>query len=1036
MPAPEIIERNVELFASNKHFYTSKAFNETQVRSIFIDDFFGALGWPMKDAQQVVREISVDVEEADRTVRKHPDYGFIVNRNLRFYVEAKAPHVDLNQKNYPAFQVRRYGWSAKLPASILTDFQEFGIYDCRVKPDAGDKPKEGRLRYYTFDQYIEKWDEISSLLSYEAVRYNALDNWVRETKTRGIEPVDQAFLSQLESWRLLLARDIARHNPSVRGNVRQLNMAVQLTIDRIVFLRICEDRDIEPHGRLGDLTLVTGIYNELKRLFLSADAKYNSGLFHFHKETGREEVDSLTLNLHISDEALRQILSNLYPPLSPYAFDVIAPELLGQIYERFLGKVITVDTGGNLEVVEKPEVRKAGGVFYTPIHIVNYIVEQTIDPLIDGKTPDQVAAFRVLDPACGSGSFLLGAYQYLLDWHLTWYLQNDASKHLKAGRLQVRPVPDGDIVYNLTVEEKKRILVNNIYGVDLDQQAVEVTKLSLLLKVLEGENAVSSQPLLMADRVLPDLNDNIKWGNSLIDSTFYGNQELPKAEEDLLKVKVFDWHDGTDGFGEIIARGGFDALIGNPPYIRIQTVKEWFPESIEFYKQHYVSAQKGNYDTYAVFIEKGLRLLNRAGRLGFIVPHKFFNAQYGEPLRKLLANGKHISRIIHFGHQQVFSGATTYTCLLFLNKAGAEEFELTTVEDLAAWELGETANQGYIKSDKLNAQEWNFSVSQSAKLFDRLSIMPAKLGDLANRMAQGIRTSANNVYVLDVQSATETLLEAFSPSLNTTVEIERAATLSFLQGREIKAYHVLDSGKVVILPYITKHGKITLISEEDMKAVWPNAFAYLSANREYLEGREHGRMQGAGWYGYVYPKNIELMTTGKILVPDIASRASFAFDRAGQYAFTSGYGITLNPDVEEAPEYLLGLMNSRLLDVYLKHISTVMRGGYFRYFTQFIQQLPIRRINFGDEAEKAIHDELVNLVKMLLQRYQELPHVDNQQAKKIIQNMIATHEQRIDQLVYQLYEVTIAEQKLIDDTRFVDQQAQNSVEVEATGIAL
>ena len=300
------------------------------------------------------------------------------------------------------------------------------------------------------------------------------------------------------------------------------------------------------------------------------------------------------------------------------------------------------------------------------------------------------SSLRILDPACGSGSFLLGAYQYLLDYHRDWY-QKDGPKSTPR-----RFIKGYGGQWYLTIQEKKRILLNNIYGVDIDPQAVEVTKLSLLLKVLEGENqdTLEKQMKLFKERALPDLGSNIKCGNSLIGPDFYQGKQMNLLEpEEMYRINPFDWE---KEFPEIMKRGGFDAVIGNPPYIRIQMMKEWAPVEVELYKQNYSAASKGNYDIYVVFVERGLGLLNKGGRLGFILPHKFFNAQYGKPLRALVAKGNHLAETVHFGDQQVFVGATTYTCLLFLDKAGTTKCRFLKVDDLNLWSNVRAGTEGII----------------------------------------------------------------------------------------------------------------------------------------------------------------------------------------------------------------------------------------------------------------------------------------------------------------------------------------------------
>lgn len=440
---------------------------------------------------------------------------------------------------------------------------------------------------------------------------------------RGTAEVDTAFLEEIDRWREILARNIALRNPGL--TIRELNFAVQCTIDRIVFLRICEDHGVERYGRLMSLKNGTQVYQRLCQLFRQADDRYNSGLFHFRNEKdSTSSPDNLTLDLTIDDKTLKDIFKNLYYPDSPYEFSVFQADILGQVYERFLGKIIRLTPGNRAVVENKPEIKKAGGVYYTPTYIVDYIVKHTVGELVDGKKPGPrgaVSKLKILDPACGSGSFLIGTYQYLLDWHRDQYIADGPEKWAKGSKPRLCQVVGSD--WRLTTDERKRILLNNIYGVDIDPQAVEVTKLSLLLKVLEDENSetIRKQLALFHERVLPDLGNNIKCGNSLIGPNFYEGQQMSLlGEEDMYRVNVFDWE---AEFSEIMQDGGFDAVIGNPPYIRIQAMKEWAPLEVEFYKKRYIAANKGNYDIYVVFVEKGLNLLNGRGRFGFILPHKF-----------------------------------------------------------------------------------------------------------------------------------------------------------------------------------------------------------------------------------------------------------------------------------------------------------------------------------------------------------------------------------------------------------------------------
>lgn len=569
MSNQEALAQLVDHFHRNISTLKSKQYNETQARREFIDPLFSLLGWDMSNTQglteadkNVIHEDAIKIGGST----KAPDYCFRIGGDRKFFVEAKKPAVNIKEGIDPAYQVRRYAWSAKLPLSILTDFEEFAVYDCRIKPQPTDKASVARVQYLTYLEYQDRWEDLLAIFSREAVLKGSFDRYAGSSKIKkGTTEVDEAFLSEIESWRDSLAKNIAARNSSLTS--RELNFAVQTTIDRVVFLRIAEDRGIEDYGKLRGLNNGTNVYARLLDLFRQADDRYNSGLFHFILEKGRpESPDRITPNITVDDKVLKDILKNLYFPESPYVFSVLPADILGQVYEQFLGKVIVLNARHQATVVEKPEVKKAGGVYYTPTYIVDYIVKNTVGDLLVGKSPKQIAgdkkhaALRVLDPACGSGSFLIGAYQHLLDWYCEKYVDEGPEKH----RGEIFEGPGGD--WRLTTQERKRILLTHIYGVDVDSQAVEVTKLSLLLKVLEGENTenIRQQLSLFQQRALPDLGSNIKCGNSLINTDFFDwMQTSTLDDEERYKINVFDWQ---AEFKNVFSSGGFDIVVGNPPY--------------------------------------------------------------------------------------------------------------------------------------------------------------------------------------------------------------------------------------------------------------------------------------------------------------------------------------------------------------------------------------------------------------------------------------------------------------------------------------
>jgi hypothetical protein len=397
--------------------------SEAACRIEFINPFFEALGWDVSNRagyaeqyKEVVHEDSVLVG----TATKAPDYSFRIGGVRKFFVEAKKPSVAIKGDPHPAYQLRRYAWSAKLPLSVLTDFEEFALYDCTKRPRQTDKASKARIFYCTFDEYPQKFRDIYDILARESILRGSFDRYTETA--RGTAEVDKEFLKEIEGWRTKLARNTALRNK--RLSIDQMNEAVQKVIDRIMFLRMAEDRGIEPQGRLLALVNAPKIYERFAKLCEQADEKYNSGLFDF-------KADDWTLDLKVDDKVLKAILKGIYYPKSPYEFSVLPADILGNVYEQFLGKVIRLTPAHRARVEEKPEVKKAGGVYYTPRYIVDYIVEHTVGELIERKSPRQLKHFHVLDPACGSGSFLLGAYQRLLDHYLDWHTRHSPEKHKK-----------------------------------------------------------------------------------------------------------------------------------------------------------------------------------------------------------------------------------------------------------------------------------------------------------------------------------------------------------------------------------------------------------------------------------------------------------------------------------------------------------------------------------------------------------------------------------------------------------------------------
>ena len=593
------------------------------------------------------------VEKGDMEATGRPDYNFRIGGQTKFYVEAKSPSEPLNTPRH-ILQAKGYVWNTKsVYFVILTNFEEFRFYDASIQPDPK-RPEEGILLSLRFTDYPANAERLWEF-SRERVAAGSLEALLPKIRRapRLRKQVDDVFLDEMTGWREDLAKNIHKNNPELTA--RQLNEVVQRLLDRIVFIRIAEDRKVLEYGQLRrvleDWQIHGGkfhIFDWLNDLFHKVNDDFNGEIFKPH----------LSETIKIDSELLAHVIKRLYPPDSPYRFDVIGVELLGSIYERYLGNTIRL-TPKLVKVEEKPEVRKAGGVYYTPRYIVDYIVRETVGRAIEGKSPKQIEKIRILDPACGSGSFLIGAFQYLIDYHVKWYLGHPEQEVRHAHpsldfMREVRTDPDG--AKRLSVYRKARILRNNLFGVDIDPQAVEITMMSLYLKALEGEQS----QLPPKQHILPELKYNIMCGNSLIGPDIY-DQGMLFAEDERDRINAFDWnfvpdvaraarpdtsgstlvnvwaHDDapsarrggsrtapTSGntppsIGQVVRSGGFDCVIGNPPYGAVLG-----EEDIAYLRRGYATATS-ELDTYGLFIEKATNVCKSQGRISMIIPTGWYS---------------------------------------------------------------------------------------------------------------------------------------------------------------------------------------------------------------------------------------------------------------------------------------------------------------------------------------------------------------------------------------------------------------------------
>ena len=984
----ELVERFDEQYQS----YTKSDYNETLTRRDFIDPFFKALGWDTDNESgyaESYREVIHEDKVKVGTATKAPDYSFrLVGGKRLFFVEAKKPSISIKDEITPAYQIRRYGWSAKLPISIITDFEEFAIYDCTKKPLPTDKATVARIKYLTFKDYLKEFDFIWETFSKEHVLKGSFDKFAQgNANKKGTATVDKEFLLSLDSWRTYLATSISWNNKQLDED--EINFVVQQTIDRIIFLRIAEDRGIEPYGNLQTAVKQGDYYSNLFHIFRDADDKYNSGLFDFKKDNYSKEIK-------IDNKVIKTIVKELYYPECPYEFSVISVEILGSAYEQFLGKVIRITPSHHAKIKEKPEVRKAGGVYYTPQYVVEYIVKNTVGKLVQGKTPKEVSNLKIVDPACGSGSFLIGAYQYLLDWHKNQYTNEgkampegrQVSKGLKGNLL----TPEG----NLATAEKKRILLNNIYGVDIDVNAVEVTKLSLLLKCMEGETeaSIANQFRMFNERVLPTLDGNIKDGNSLVDIDIYG-YVLDFGEEK--KIKPFSWQNGfpevfnikeptknqefkkqfnkvknlADETNDLIAKytvkepantygilGGFDVVIGNPPYGAL-----FSKEELMYFKSRYNTAVWRG-ESYILFIEQALKLLRKDGHLGFIIPDTLLNLGFTQPTRELLLRNSKLQEIVGLP-SNVFSGATVDTIILLTEKTEFDsQFNASTI-----------LVKSFGKRQPINSVQ------------DPIREFYAKAEDWFHQNAFNIQTDI-------IENDLLNKIESDKPTIYDYAEMYSG----------IKTYEV-GKGKPLQTNKIRDEKPYT--SETKIDKAWFPFYDGKHISRYELLWRNNNWIKYGEWLAA--PRIPENFEGEKILIRKITGKTLLAtYISETSYCNTLLFMLKLK-NKTFSYKSLLSILNSNLIGWYFRMKFQISDVDTFpQIMIRDILQFPLPVIDKINDAE------LVNLVSQLLNLNEEKSQTKLQTKLTQLQGRIDYCENMINELVYQLYDLTEEEIRIVE----------------------
>lgn len=1010
-------KRFVSLIDKYKKFKAQGKLDLTSEETIrtWLNELLAIFDWDVKDTSQILQEKVLSKAEKEKlkeigSQNTRPDYTFKIAKQKLTFLDAKDTTVKIIDDVEAAFQIKSYGWSILAPCAFISNFEEFAIYDCTYTPEQGQDPNLGRL-YFGIDDYVANYKILETHLLKDNIYKGKLDEIYSVTlkDNKYIEKItpDLKFAQQLSDFRLALAVDIFENNPEYIGdNSGNLSYIVQVIINRILFIRVCEARKIEEEGLLS--------YFREKGFW---DAFKNSSYFEFYNHYDGSLFDRINEihKIKITNEVFDSLLQYFYYP-SPYRFDVIPTKLLSDIYEIFLSKKLLIE-GDEVRDEIKSEYLKTKGAISTPQYIVQEIIRRTIPrSQLQKEGIENILSHKFLDIACGSGVFLIEVYDYLEEIFKELFI---VTNHPDFKQYFV--VTKTDVIVNLL--GKKAIMDNCIFGVDIDPEAVEVAKMSLSLKIVDTPEYLESynEIGIFGSKVLNGIGNNIRCGNSLIESDILELfPAIEENEDELFKTNIFDWT-GEYGFKEVFEqKGGFDYIIGNPPYVEVKNYNVDLPFMHHYIKGKFRSSKNGKIDLVIPFIERGIGLLNQSGRLGFIVQKRFFKTEYGKKIREMISASNYLSSIIDFETTSIFKDRITYVAILLLDKSSPENFSFKlfkgNVETLAS-QLRDTqtpdiAPEQYsiLPSSAVNANPWSFEDIQLIDINTKL----LKLGCLGSyaKVKVGIQVLWDKAYHIKPISIKKGIIKGKS-HIDNDIEIELEACRPLICNENFYPYRSDNADVFVIFPYAVSNGKVSKIFFSNFKKRFPLAGEYLAKNKKTIQENVKNLNEAETWHLYTRVQN-HGATYPKILVPMTAldTFATLTFsDKI--YCDNANVFFIDTPEKDENTLYALSaIINSTIYSVLARSIANPQSNGYFKFNKQFLEPVPFPCEIFINDTELKL--QLANVAKQI-ENLQNMFKTSSPTQKKGVKILLSKQWSLLDELCYQFYGLTADEKAFFNN---------------------
>lgn len=970
---PTRLDALVAHFKADERHYTASAspYQETEVRVEFIDPLFRLLGWSMDNAEGLpsgMRDVLREESQPTETTTKKPDYTFRIAATRKFFIEAKRPAVDIRTDRDSAFQVRSYGYTAGLPVSVLTNFRTLRIYNTRLEPQATDDANVGLIRSIDYEDFPAEFDYLLATFGRNQVAAGSIERTFGVSPTGEI-PANASFLARINSWRIRLAQDL--HDRYSMLTLDELSDLAQKVVNRIIFIRMCEDRGIEGEELLRKVARRRN-FVELRALFKRMDDRYNTGLFDVMRDRlqDRYEIDA-DLFLAIVDE--------VYAPNSPYSFSVLDADFLGQVYESFLVQRLAIDGATGAVTLAMKPANEHREIVATPQPLVAEVVRRAFASKIGqlraaGQLSlESITALRVLDIAVGSGRFLLRAFDELVGAAIEVLRQAAGQPHL------YRITDDN---YQLDFQTKRAILSNCLFGIDIDYSAVEVARFSLMVRLLEDQ---TRDTLPAGTKILPDLDKNIVHGNTIVEPDF------PITSGRIFEQTVpLDWSLAS-------LPADFDVVVGNPPYVKTEEMKVTTPDEMAYYKRSYATAFR-QFDKYFVFIERAVSKMRPGAWLGMVVPNKWMTIESGEKLRGLLAEDATVAELVDFGNELIFEGKSTYVCLLVLTKDSAGQFAYRHINRYADF-LQDPREPGFILPATVltaaGSKAWVLpSSAPEAAVLAKLTANSVPLSELAE-VKVGIQTSANEVFLIPAFTDHGLFIEFDKDGRRW--RIEKAITRPYINdsGRVV-SYQPIDADARMIFPYEpSPSGAPAAIDPSVMASKYPLALAYLTAHQTRLIDRSVTPPPKPGvFYAYGRHQSLEAVFSAPKIVYSVNQRGKkYAIDMVGvAYASggTAGEVAIVSPKAGYALEFFLGLLNQKAIEFFVRKRGSTFRGGYFARGKPIVEDVPVPRLDIaGKPADRAAHDAIVADVQALISVQQALPTASGRQQERLTRERAA-----------------------------------------------